>query len=410
MRIKIFNSPVKCLCIILIIFPLLTGCWDRIEIEERAVVLAVAIDRAKNETEGKEEKTTHLSELKSTNQSDLIRLTVQIAVPGRIPLGPGDGGGKQSGGQTVWVLNAVGHSVEDALSNLQQTVSVPIFLGHLRIIAVSEELAREGLENVDDFFRRHPDIRRTTWLVVSKHRAELLLKANPELDRVPSLYLLSSLEQAVKMGKLPESFIGIFWRSVSKKGQDGMLPYIELEKTDNVMLKGLALFSFDKMVGATEPIDIGFFMALKGMNPGGYTVFVEVPGKKDQMVAFRATHRKSKIDVSIKNGRPNFNISVFIEGNIREKSDEQFLLNDDTLTLIEQELNKQAKKGFDDFIKKTQEYGSDILGLGEFVRARESKYWNSHIKTQAEWTAFYKDVEVDANVQVSVRRTGMKAR
>ncbi|MEW9668532.1 hypothetical protein [Ammoniphilus sp. 3BR4] len=72
----------------------------------------------------------------------MIRLTVQIAIPGRIPLGPGEGGG--GGEKPVWVLDVVGHTIGDALSNLQQQVADRLFFGHLRVIAVSEAVAILG--------------------------------------------------------------------------------------------------------------------------------------------------------------------------------------------------------------------------------------------------------------------------
>ncbi|MFC4768971.1 CLC_0170 family protein [Effusibacillus consociatus] len=39
-------KQVKLLCVLLITFPLLTGCWDRLEIEDRAVVLGLEVDES----------------------------------------------------------------------------------------------------------------------------------------------------------------------------------------------------------------------------------------------------------------------------------------------------------------------------------------------------------------------------
>lgn len=76
----------------------------------------------------------------------MIRVAAQIGLPGRIPLGPGEGGGQTDGGgqNTVWVIEVVGHSIDDALMNLQQQISGRLFFGHLRVIVVSEAVAKKG--------------------------------------------------------------------------------------------------------------------------------------------------------------------------------------------------------------------------------------------------------------------------
>ena len=154
------------LCVMALV---LTGCWDRMEIEDRAVVLAIAVDQS-NDTRLEGANSTHLN-ANPVDRRPLYRLTVQIAVPGRLPLGPGGSGdsGGDSGDQSpVWELQIVGHTMEDAMKNMQQELADRLFLGHLRVIVVSEEVARSGLENINDFLRRQPQVRRTAWMVVSR--------------------------------------------------------------------------------------------------------------------------------------------------------------------------------------------------------------------------------------------------
>lgn len=43
------NKWPHCLLLLILVAPLLSGCWDRLEVEERIFVLAVAIDKAKQE-------------------------------------------------------------------------------------------------------------------------------------------------------------------------------------------------------------------------------------------------------------------------------------------------------------------------------------------------------------------------
>lgn len=404
-----WTKSVKLSCIILLIVPFLTGCWDRLEIEERAVILGISIDLAEPGAEQEEDEVSHLRGSFPTPERAMIRVAAQIALPGRIPLGPGEGGGSKGGSdQTVWVIDVVGHSVDDALLNLQQQISSKLFFGHLRVIVISEALAKSGLENVNDFFRRNSEVRRTLWIMISKGNAKKIITAAPKLERVPSLYLLSTLDNAVKLGKFPIDYVGQFWSNSSKKGQEGFLPYVEVKKEQNINLLGMAYFKDAKMVGTTKPFEIAGYMGIKGLNPAGYR---GVADTEEGAIMIVATHRESKFEVRIENGRPHFKVYVQTEINLEEKISGEFLVVDEQIIKdIEAENKKSLKKSYEGLIKQTQQKGSDIFGFGEYLRAKKSKYWDREIGSKERWQEAYKNIEVEVSVNTKVRRVGMKAK
>ncbi|WP_169090432.1 Ger(x)C family spore germination protein [Paenibacillus sp. PL91] len=412
LRKRAWIKFIKIMCCISIVIPFLTGCWDRLEIEERAVVLGVSIDTADTEkAEQEEDEVSHVHESIPAPQKGMIRVAVQIALPGRIPLGPGEsGGGKGSESQTVWVIEVVGHSIDDAIMNLQQQVSSRLFFGHLRVIIVSEAVAKKGLENINDYFRRNPELRRMAWLMVSKGNALKFMKAAPKLQRVPTLYLMTTLDEGIRLGKFPKDYIGIFWSNESKKGQEGFLPYVEMKKEQNVEIKGLAYFVGDQMVGATKPFEIAGYLGIKGVSPAGYRRFIQLGGSSE-MVMTNATQRKSKIDVQIKNNIPHFTVKLSMEFDVEEKLSEKIDINNPKLLKeIEQIQEESAVKFYMKMIKKTQVKGSDIFGFGEYVRARKPRYWNQQIKTAEKWRSMYKESTFDVKVSRKIRRIGMKAK
>ncbi|WP_139787339.1 Ger(x)C family spore germination protein [Cohnella massiliensis] len=389
----------------------LAGCWDRLELEERAVVLGVAIDTADPEAEEEESPITHLSGRFPVPDERMIRLTVQIAIPGKIPLGPGEGGGggKGESGQTVWVIAVTGHTIDDALVNLQQQVSGRLFYGHLRVIVVSEAVAREGMENLNDYLRRNSEVRRMAWMMVSQGKAEDLMKATPQLERVPTLYLISTMDSAVRMGKLPENYIGMFWSNLSKLGQEAFLPYVRMRKEQNIEINGLAYFKGEKMIGKTKPLEIGTYMAIKGLNPAGYRGFVRLE-RPPGMVTIFATSRRAAMQVRIVDNEPKFTVRMFTEINLEEKLNSDFDVNSsDVLEEIQRENRKQLAKAAKALIEQTQRNGSDIFGFGEYLRAKKPRYWDREVKTPERWQNMYKNVSIEVDVDSRVRRIGMKA-
>ncbi|MGF7032333.1 spore germination protein KC [Paenibacillus mucilaginosus] len=408
MRAGRLKARSNLLLVMLLVFPLLAGCWDRQEIEERAVVLGIGVDVADPAEERKETESSHERGALTAEETGLLRLTVQIAVPGRIPLGPGEGGGGGGGQRTVWVVDAVGHTIGDAINTLQQRVSPPLFFGHLRIIVISEALARKGIKNLNDYFRRNPEVRRMNWMFVSQGSAAGIMRASPQLERVPTLYLMTTMDQSVKMGRFPNDFLGIFWSAVSSKGKEGYLPYVELMKEQNVQISGLAYFRGDRMVGSTNPIQIPVYMGIMGISMAGGQTFVRIPGT-EELFMFQGRSRKSVFKVRIENGKPVIRVTVALEGNLISKFNETLQLSSEVVRQIEAQLSQQSKEASQNLIALTQEKRADIFGFGEQVRAKEPDYWNTHIRTKDAWQKQYQELKVEMDVRVHVRRVGMKA-
>ncbi|XID90606.1 Ger(x)C family spore germination protein [Paenibacillaceae bacterium WGS1546] len=412
MKADLRSRLTKSILIVFLLAPVLTGCWDRMEIEERAVVLGISVDAAPKEAERREDEVTHTMEGYPVPTTDMIRVTVQIALPGKIPLGPGEGGGGggEKSGQTVWVVSTEGHTIDDAIMNMQQQISGRIFFGHLRVIVVSDELAKLGMQNINDYFRRNSEVRRMAWMMISKGKAERLLRAAPELERVPALYLMSTMDNAVKQGRFPVNYVGMFWSNSAKKGQEPFLPYIELKKQQNVELKGLAYFQGDRMVGATRPFQIAAYMAIRGMNPAGYRGVVKLEGEKNAVTVY-ATSRRSDYHARVENGNLRVKVSIFTEINLEEKINEQFnVKSSDALRDIETRNEQSLKKEVENLIWELQAKGSDIFGFGEYVRAKKSGYWNARIGTKEKWQLAFRDLDVEVRVESRIRRIGMKAK
>lgn len=392
--------------IISLLIPLLGGCWDSMDIEKRATVLAIAIDKVDPDEEKEEGYITHMPNSEPEVEK-MLRLTAQVSVPGRIPLGPETTGGAEQ--EPVWVLSTVGHTVDDALLNLQQELADQLFLGHLRILVINKEIAQEGVKEINDFFRRNAQVRRTTWMVVSEEKAAKYMEIAPKLERVPALYLTDMVHNAEKLGKIPSSDMGIFWRTLSSKGQDGALPYLKIHKAENIAIKGFAYFNEDEMKGVIEPIEIGQFMGILGQKQGGYGVFINVPDSDDKVLV-RAIRRYSRMKTTIESGKPKIRIRIRYENEIDEDAKNNVnLANLELIRRIEKQTDKDTIASLKRLIQKMQKEESDIFGFGEHIRAKHPAYWNKHIKTKEKWRQVFKDIDVDIDVDTQIQQSGIKA-
>ncbi|MCM3388748.1 Ger(x)C family spore germination protein [Ureibacillus chungkukjangi] len=382
----------------------LTACWDRYELEERANILGIAIDYADESTEDFTiPEVSHQKDKFPGNNKKLYKITAQLAVPGKIKLGP-EGDSSGGSGETSWVLETVGYTMKDALLNLQQQLAEKLYLGHLQIVIVNSEIAKDGLEDINDFLRRDYEVRRTAWMAITEQKASKVLQTAPPMQTVPALYLSQTLDNAMRFGKLPKGYLGKFWVDLDDMGIDGNLPLIKVIERDRIMVTGVAYFIDDNMVSKMSPIELGGYLAMRERNPGGYTVAVSTDDGGVYLV--ESLRRDSKINITIEDGKPNAVINVEIEAQIEEETKANDL-GLKKLEEVELKVNDLANQVFNEEIKSWQEKGADLLGIGARVRAFHSKYWHQEVETEERWREIYKEMDIQVKVDFKIERTGM---
>jgi len=384
---------------------LLSGCWDRYELEERANILGLAVDYADESTKDFTipEVTHRKGEFPDSGDKKLYKVTAQLAVPGKIKLGP-EGGSGNGADKTSWVLETVGYTMKDALLNLQQQLAERLYLGHLQIVIINNEIAEDGLTDINDFLRRDYEVRRTAWMVITEGKASDVLETAPPIEIVPALYLSLTLDNAMRFGKVSKGYLGKYWTDLADIGVDAKLPVVKVIEKDRIMLMGLAYFKENQKVGTMSPIEVGGYLAMRERNPGGYTIAVSTADGGVYLV--ESLKRDAEINVNVKNGQPTAKINVRIEAAIEEETKENDL-GKKKLEEVEKEANEQVEEILNDLVGRWQKDKSDVLGIGARIRAYHSNYWDKDIKTDDKWTETYKEMDIQVNVNFKIRRTGM---
>jgi spore germination protein KC len=381
--------------------PLLGGCWDRLEIEDRGTILGLAIDPAGPDTPS-------ITGPYSKSNVPGYRVTAQIAIPGRIPLGPGGGSSPGETQKPVWVVSSTGKTLDGAINDLQQELADKVFLGHLRVIIVNRQLAADpGINDIQDFLRRNAEIRRLAWLVISTGDASEAMEAAPKLERVPTLYLVGTLDHAVVLGKLPNTFLGRYWSLLAAKGQEPVLPLLSVRGTDRIVIEGLAVFKGPRMVDRLDPLETAAFMEIMNERHAGYAVAVPKPGDPSGSIMYKGTNRKARVNVRGQGSNLSIDVTSRIEANIEEKTGPKPI--NQKIPEIEQEIRTQLTAGQQRLIAKTQRLGTDIFGFGEYVRGTRPTYWEENVQTRTRWDEMYAHIPVHCHVHLYIRRFGMSA-
>lgn len=141
-----------------------TGCFSKTELEDYAYVIAIGIDKGP--------KNNYI-------------ISFQIAVPIKIAGEGSNGSGKES----TSLVTLETDTIYNSISRANAMISKEITLSHNKIIVFSEEVAKEGIQELLNAFVTNREIRPKTSMLVYKGLAkDLLASLEPILEKNPSRY------------------------------------------------------------------------------------------------------------------------------------------------------------------------------------------------------------------------------
>ncbi|WP_248925782.1 Ger(x)C family spore germination protein [Paenibacillus hamazuiensis] len=358
----------------------LTGCWDRKEIEELGIVLGVGFDK-----KDKQIASLHCFAL---------------------PKASSEKGAVKTGNFAN--VHSVGDLVFDNVRTLTKgSVRYPTY-EHLKIIVISEELARTvDLKNMIDFLLRNPEARRSTKVIISKGKASDMFKEAAPLEPIPALKLSELADTAIRSADMaPRMILGELSAKLTSKTsfivqETEMVPNVGARITGAAVIKG----DTGKMIGSLsekETEGLGFILEENKKNSG----IVKVPGQeggKPFVYEFRKV--RSSIVPVVSGDQISFTLSIESEGKLREDwripgnaFDNHFIKQSEKAT---EETIKQLTEAA---IHKTQkEFNVDVVGFGKKLSIHSPKLWKD---MKENWETSFSAMPVDIQVRVKIRDYG----
>ncbi|WP_236687192.1 Ger(x)C family spore germination protein [Ornithinibacillus californiensis] len=371
------------LVMLLLSIVLLSGCWDRYELQDLAIITAAAIDVVEDEQ---------------------IRISVQIFIPRAIT--SGETGEDPSTGST-FVREGVGKSLAQAVADLQTNIPRKLFWGQCRIFIFGKELAEMGIQKEIDFLVRHPSPRGISNLYVSQEEAKRMLELIPPLERYSG--------EALR--KLSQQEIGIdtTLKDVDVKlagdSQSIALPIIKVlvspeesrQGNQSIpVIDGTAVFQRDKMVGALNMEETSWLLWLIRTLKNG-TISVMPKGNEEEVVMMPISGNV-KFNPHISKNTWNMTFSLEVEANVIQNETLLNLHNENTVKQFEKEIEKVLKENLTQTMEKLQqEFHTDILDFGKRFHRKYPDEWK---KVKNNWVEKYPEVNVTIHVNAKINKTG----
>lgn len=363
-----------------------TGCWDRRELDSLGIVLGTGIDK------GKEDPTQ-------------VQITVQIVKPGEIkgPSGGGNGGGGK-GKPYLNVMNS-GEAVFDTIREFTHIVNRRLYFSHNQILIIGQEAAEAGVGKYLDLFFRDPEPRLNTWVIVARGKADEALETKAELEQVPALNIAQLIEARTATSEASAVDLHDFMTCLMSKTTAPIASLLEVEGEGEekiARLMGTAVFKKDQMVGSLDKTETRGLLWVLGEVKRGI-VITPCPGGKGT-ASLEITRARSKVVPEIKKGTLEITVKIKEEGNLGGQMCGQDLTLPETWTALEKSKAEVIRQEIKAVLKKAQSLNADIFGFGEAVHRKYPALWK---EWETQWDDIFPNLAVKVSVEVKLRQTGM---
>lgn len=365
--------------IIFILCLFLSGCGNYAELNSLSIVTGIAID--------KDEENYEISFL--------------------IANSPKSQTSSKEGEAKTTVYTGKGKTIPEAAEEIAQISPKQLYFGHINVVIISEDIAKEGVFKVSDWLLRNPQTRKKFYLLQAKDtKAKNIIKLTSPLESFPS----QSIATLIKSNKNSKSIATAvtysnFIETALEKGIDPVLPSITIEGD---IKKG----SSEKNLETTEPeayLKLGPLAIYKKDKLKGFTTNKEseiINILKNDAKEINYTLKNISIDardIKVKTKASENKVKITIEGkgNIYEIKENINLENPKEIKKIEEKWNESIKKDITKVIQKMQEKETDVFGYGSQIYKNNPKKWQEIEKTWNKKNFKKLKIEINSNLKIS---------
>jgi len=370
------------MCLLLVF---LTGCWDKIEIDDRAFVLAMVVNTA--------EKMQATSPGKA-EAGGLITADFYMPIPSKL-LSTGGGVDAYS------VEHSDGKNLPMAVENLNMKFSRQMFFGQTKIILVGEKALSDAkfLKELMDFIEREPDMGREAKIAVLKGDPKKLLSLKPKFEKVFASYMAGIFNNSERISSYLSLSINDFLSMIRENKGSVVLPVAEIGE-DKVSIKQLALIKDYKLLNYMDEKYLKPYSLITNTLKDGNIL---VPYNND-IISLKVASATRKISLTSSGDNLEYKVGIKIEGDIDNYISNEEIFQNKSISSIKDTVQKSIK----DELDKTTSYfqndiGYDYLGFNDYTKKHHNKLYKEY---ENSWNDEFQKANINYDVQVFIRRLG----
>lgn len=369
----------KILLIPLII--LLTGCWNYNELNNLAICTGIAIDKNEENYE-----ITFLISNEKKNESDEAKTTS---------------------------YSGIGETIKEAIDDIKLKIPFRPYTGHLVVTVISEEVAKEGLENILDYLARDTESRNFFYILLSKNsKAKDILEIISPLQTFPTQTIASDINStSTDSSLIYKTTYNDFIYTLLEQGIHPVLNSLTILENNEENLKEtsdtpkksikidtLGIFKEDKLIGwanknQSEGINI--------LSNNTDNIYIKTKCE-DKYIMNHVKNIKTKTKIDLKNNK----VKIKINGTstISEINCKIDLENKETIKKLENDIKEELNKIIFETTKLIQnEYETDVLGYGKIIHKTNPKEWK---KIKNNWDETFKNLKIETEININILNQG----
>lgn len=376
------------------------GCWDRMEIQDRAFVLAVAIDVPEAGVD-KEPGRARMESYTSLGPPPRYRVTFQV-----LKISGGKAGEEKPGGESkAYLLSSTGPGIFEALRDALGESSKAVWFENIQAIVVSEAvMKRYGMAAPLDLFRRDGEMRWRAQVFITPGEARKILEIQPPTGEPGGIYLARVARRQAKDIHLASARTDMsFAIEAIDWGEDIMFPVLE-PVGQSIKIKGAAMFKGREFLGYMDEYTVKGLRLIRGTEKSALITF-ECPVHPGSAVTFELFRHQTSIKPVVEGDKVSFELSIGMRGNIGEIQCE-YLHNSQSkeYQLRAQELfAEEVKRNIEHTLAFCQARGWETFYMRRSLEAYKPADWE---RLKDRWSEIYPTVPVRVTVKVSIVNVG----
>ncbi len=366
--------------IILLCTILLTGCWDKIEIEERSFILSIGIDKSPKE---------EMEPQRNRYIMTLVNPDTAKAEEGKV--------------LDFITFDTEATSYTTGAIQLLQRFPKDFSFEHTKVIIFGRELLEDEIlvKDILDAFARGHQFHASMLVYMVPDKAAEVFKVKPKMKSLLAYYITGIAEHEEDAARIGKTSFLDFTKSIATNEGDAAIPIL-IPSNDEVKAEGMGVMKDFKFIGKLNEEETVAYKWLNNKARGGV---IEI-SKPEYSIPFTYYSFKRKISLDrIEEGKIYFNYSMEAEGAVEEYKLDKKLLDNDILQEIQKELEDNIEKRCDRLVKKLQEeYAVDLIGIREYLSKYHPKIYDTISQNYNDF--FQNKVVVNVKADVKVRRIG----
>jgi len=372
--------------ILIIVCFLSTGCYDYIELSDRAIISSISIDYKNNEYEVVFEILNPNSETGSSDK------------------------------EKVFYAKGIASNMTEAFNNASLNIDKKPYFAHLKVLVLSEEIGENHIAIIRDYFLRATIFPNNFYVVLAKDKtAKEILKFSIESEPIVGETLINLIDnnqyfQTVAQKVKLEDFIV----STLNKRKTAYLPVITVEN-EKLAITGIGIFNEGKLKTLFKEQEASVLTLLQNENKNYIMTnqcnldetLVTIKEKEETSIkketkkketvnkytGFNIMKSKTKINVMEKN---KVTININLNANLVQNDCNYDLHKMDAYEYLENILKQQLQQELEAFFKLCQENDVDLIGL-------QKLYYNKYRIYPSDW----KQIEIEYDITVTLSKTGI---